>query len=253
MSGSAIMSAPTRSRTSRLRHRKPVLYPAELWTHTEAPTGIEPAASWVEARSSVRLSYGAEKGIHGWPGRSRTGRLPPCREGALPLSYRPLAAVPGFEPGPTEVTTRRATVLRHAAVGGEKGFEHSAGAPAPTYLVSNQAPSARPGYLSVGGGGRASRTLMPTRRLDRVPFSETVAPANGRSLLMNAIRLVQTGSNRRLPRCGRGALPLSYGPMTAARVMPCRGGGARSITRPSEPSDRRETYGTRGRTRTSDC
>ena len=26
--------------------------------------------------------------------------------------------------------------------------------------------------------------------------------------------------------------------MTAARVMPCRGGGARSITRPSEPSDR---------------
>ena len=29
--------------------------------------------------------------------------------------------------------------------------------------------------------------------------------------------------------------------MTAARVMPCRGGGARSITRPSEPGDRRET------------
>ena len=40
--------------------------------------------------------------------------------------------------------------------------------------------------------------------------------------------------------------------MTAARVMPCRGGGARSITRPSEPSDRREIVGTRGRTRTSD-
>ena len=29
--------------------------------------------------------------------------------------------------------------------------------------------------------------------------------------------------------------------MTAARVMPCRGGGARSTTRPSEPGDRHET------------
>jgi len=29
--------------------------------------------------------------------------------------------------------------------------------------------------------------------------------------------------------------------MTAARVMPCRGGGARSITRPSEPGDRHWT------------
>ena len=28
--------------------------------------------------------------------------------------------------------------------------------------------------------------------------------------------------------------------MTAARVMPCRSGGACSTTRPSEPSDRRE-------------
>ena len=27
----------------------------------EAPTGIEPAASWVEARCSVQMSYGAEK------------------------------------------------------------------------------------------------------------------------------------------------------------------------------------------------
>ena len=53
--------APTRSRTSRLRHRKPVLCPAELWTHTEAPTGIEPVASWVEARRSVQMSYGAER------------------------------------------------------------------------------------------------------------------------------------------------------------------------------------------------
>src|ERR1051325_2622759 len=61
----------------------------------------------------------------GWPGRDRTGRLPPCREGALPLSYRPMteaAAAPGFEPGPIEVTTRHATELRHAAVEERKGF-----------------------------------------------------------------------------------------------------------------------------------
>jgi hypothetical protein len=60
-----MVSAPTRSRTSRLRHRRPVLCPAELWTHdlegVEAPTGIEPAASWVEARCSIQMSYGAMK------------------------------------------------------------------------------------------------------------------------------------------------------------------------------------------------
>ena len=45
-----------------------------------------------------------------------------AHEGALPLSYRPLAAAPGFEPGPSELTARRATVLRHAAVEERKGF-----------------------------------------------------------------------------------------------------------------------------------
>jgi hypothetical protein len=35
--------------------------------------------------------------------------------------------------------------------------------------------------------------------------------------------------------------------MTAARVMPCRGGGACSTTRPSEPSDRHCTNCSRGR------
>jgi hypothetical protein len=39
----------------------------------------------------------------------------------------------------------------------------------------------------------------------------------------------------------RRSTRLSYGPMTATRVMPCRGGGACSTTRPSEPGDRRET------------
>ena len=38
----------------------------------------------------------------------------------------------------------------------------------------------------------------------------------------------------------RRSTRLSYGPMTATRVMPCRGGGACSTTRPSEPGDRRE-------------
>lgn len=89
-----MMSAPTRSRTSRLRHRTPVLCPAELWTHVEAPTGIEPAASWFEARCSVQMSYGAVLG----PDGGRTGRLPPCHEGALPLSYRPVRLPPGFGP-----------------------------------------------------------------------------------------------------------------------------------------------------------
>ena len=32
----------------------------------EAPTGIEPAASWVEARCSVQMSYGAKNEI--WVG-----------------------------------------------------------------------------------------------------------------------------------------------------------------------------------------
>ena len=91
---------------------------------------------------------------------------------------------------------------------------------------------------------------MPVRH--QLPFSRRWPLPMGDPSMCVLCGLVQTGSNRRLPRCGRGALPLSYGPMTAARVMPCRGGGARSITRPSEPGDRRENVGTRGRTRTSD-
>ena len=70
LSHPAMLSAPTRSRTSRLRHRIPVLCPAELWTHeyedAEAPTGIEPAASWVEATCSLQMSYGTKNEI--WVG-----------------------------------------------------------------------------------------------------------------------------------------------------------------------------------------
>src|SRR5262249_2089195 len=50
----------------------------------------------------------------------------------------------------------------------ERDSDPCAGARAPTYLGSNQAPSARLGYLSIGGG-RASRTLTPAHR--RLPFS----------------------------------------------------------------------------------
>jgi len=85
-------------------------------------------------------------------------------------------------------------------------------------------------WVSLRGGGRASRTLMPARR--RLPFSRRWPLPMGDPSMCARCGLVQTGSNRRLPRCGRGALPLSYGPMTAARVMPCCGGGARSTTRP---------------------
>src|SRR5262245_61476734 len=112
--------------------------------NVEAPTGIEPAASWFEARCSVQMSYGAVRRIRGWPGPGRTGRLPPCHEGALPLSYRPMRLpAPGFEPGPFEVTARRATVYTTRQWRRERDSDPCAGAGAPTYLGSNQAPSAR--------------------------------------------------------------------------------------------------------------
>lgn len=140
------------------------------------PRGVEPRASGIANRCSVQLSYGriarecgspdrdrtccllgrnqvlspdelrSQERDLGWPGRDRTGRLPACQLGALP-SY----------------TTRQ---WRR-----ERDSDPCAGAPAPTYLGSNQAPSARLGYLSreQERGGRASRTLMPARR--RLPFS----------------------------------------------------------------------------------
>jgi hypothetical protein len=133
--------------------------------------------------------------------------------------------------------------------GGEKGIRTLA----PAHLRRPTWVATRPLEPDLGTSPRR-RESESNAHAGSSPTSvfETVAPTNGRSLQMSAIRLVQTGSNRRRPRCGRGALPLSYGPMTAARVMPCRGGGACSTTRPSEPSDRRERSGTRGRTRTSD-
>src|ERR687886_600296 len=125
--------SPDRDRTCCLLGRNQVLCPDELRSHA------------LDSR--------------GWPGRDRTGRLPPCHGGALPLSYRPLAAAPGFEPGPTEVTARRATVLHHAAVEERKGFEPlRQSQKAPTYLGSNQAPSARLGYLSKEEGERVERS-----------------------------------------------------------------------------------------------
>jgi hypothetical protein len=60
----------------------------------------------------------------------------------------PITAAPGFEPGPTEVTARSATVLRQPVMEEREGFEPSRQRRAPAYLDSNQAPSARLGYLS---------------------------------------------------------------------------------------------------------
>jgi hypothetical protein len=134
--------------------------------------------------------------------------------------------------------------------GGEKGIRTPAPVATrrPTWVATRPL---RPDSLQVSlQRRRESRTLMPARR--RLPFSRRWPLPMGDPSVCMRCGLVQTGSNRRLPRCERGALPLSYGPMTAARVTPCRGGGARSTTRPSEPGDRRETAGTRGRTRTSD-
>ena len=33
----------------------------DAWVMMEAPTGIEPVAPWIEARRSVRMSYGATR------------------------------------------------------------------------------------------------------------------------------------------------------------------------------------------------
>jgi hypothetical protein len=119
----AMFGAPTRSRTSRLRHRKPVLCPAELWTHTEAPTGIEPVTSWVEARCSIQMSYGARKNLARLARTGSNRSTSPMSRGRSAAELQASeAAAPGFEPGPTEVTARRATVLHHAAVEERKGF-----------------------------------------------------------------------------------------------------------------------------------
>ena len=116
--------------------------------------------------------------------------------------------------------------------GGEKGIRTLA----PAHLHRPTWVATRPLEPDLGTSPWRRRESESNAHADSSPASvfETVAPANGRSLRSCKHGLVQTGSNRRLPRRGRGALPLSYGPMTAARVMPCRGGGARSITRPSE-------------------
>jgi hypothetical protein len=133
--------------------------------------------------------------------------------------------------------------------GGEKGIRTLA----PAHLRRPTWVATRPLQPDLGTSPRR-RESESNAHVRSYPTSvfETVAPANGRSL-----QVVNASWSRRVRIAdfldvGEALCRLSYGPMTAARVMPCRGGGARSITRPSEPSDRRETGGTRGRTRTSD-
>jgi hypothetical protein len=168
-----VKGAPTRSRTSRLRHRRPVLSPAELWTHDiedlEAPTGIEPVASWVETRCSIRMSYGAEKGIHGlaWTGSNRS--TSPMSRGRSAAELQANGCRAGIRTWTTRVNSSTRYRLTPRGSGGEKGIRTPASVAKrrPTWVAT------RPLEPDLGtspcGGGRASRTLMPARR--RLPFS----------------------------------------------------------------------------------
>ena len=125
----------------------------------EAPTGIEPVASWVEARCSIQMSYGATKGVHGLAWTVSNRSTSPMSRGRSAAELQAMAAAPGFEPGPTEVTARRATVLHHAAVEErERDSNPRASARAPTYLGSNQAPSPDLGISPEEEGERVERS-----------------------------------------------------------------------------------------------
>ena len=238
--------ASTRNRTSRLRHRKPVLCPAELWTRVdvEAPTGIEPVTAWVEARCSIRMSYGATKGSRlAWTVSNRS--TSPMSRGRSAAELQANGCRARIRTWTNRGNSSARYRLTPRGSGGERGARTLAPAHVrrPTWVATR--PRHQLGYLSTEEEGerveRSCRLNTSFRFRDGGPCQWAIPPCCER-------RLVQTGSNRRRPRCGRGALPLSYGPMTAARVMPCRGGGARSITRPSEPSDRHCTDCSRGRT-----
>jgi hypothetical protein len=79
----AVVSAPTRSRTSRLRHRKPVLCPAELWTRVmmgkprpgsnRSTSPMSCTASASPARARYRLTPRGNGGER--DSDSRTGRV----------------------------------------------------------------------------------------------------------------------------------------------------------------------------------
>ena len=120
----------------------------------EAPTGIEPAASWIEARRSVQMSYGARDVMVGLDG------VEPRHTGALPLSYRPLGSVgchAKTRTWTTELTAPDATVTSRGS-GGESDSDPRAGSRRPTWIAAGSLP-------------------------DKLPFSRRWPPANGRSLL----------------------------------------------------------------------
>ena len=97
----------------------------------EAPTGIEPAASWIEARRSVQMSYGARDVMVGLDG------VEPRHTGALPLSYRPLGSVgchAKTRTWTTELTAPDATVTSRGS-GGESDSDPRAGSRRPTDVV----------------------------------------------------------------------------------------------------------------------
>ena len=142
-------------------------------------------------------------------------------------------------------STRYRLALRGS--GGEKGIRTLAPAHVrrPTWVAT------RPLQPDLGTSPRR-RESESNAHVRSYPTSvfETVAPANGRSL-----QVVNAGWSRRdrtadVLDVGEVLYRLSYGPKTTARVMPCRGGGACSITRPSEPSDRHCAIRGPGRSRT---
>ena len=212
-----------------------MLCPAELWTRTEAPTGIEPAASWVEARCSIRdeLRSHTTNSRLAWTGSNRS--TSPMSRGRSSAELQARSCRARIRTRTIRVNSSTRYRLAPRGSGGEKGIR----TPAPTHVRRPTWVATRPLQpdLSTSPRRRESESnahadaWIEFRFRDGGPCQWAIPPCCERGL-------VQTGSNRRRPRCGRGALPLSYGPMTAARVMPCRCGGARSITRPSEPGDR---------------
>ena len=214
--------SPDRDRTCCLLGRSQVLYPDELRSHT----------------TNSRLA---------WTGSNRS--TSPMSRGRSSAELQARGCRPRIRTRTIRVnnSTRYRLALRGS--GGEKGIR----TPTPTHVRRPTWVATRPrhqlGYLFEEEGERVERScrlVAGFRFRDGGPCQWAIPPY-----------VCCAGWSRRdrtadFLDVGEALCRLSYGPMTAARVMPCRGGGARSTTRPSEPGDRRETDGTRGRTRTSD-
>ena len=173
------MGAPTRSRTSRLRHRRPVLCPAELWTRTEAPTGIEPAASWVEARCSIRdeLRSHTTNSRLAWTGSNRS--TSPMSRGRSAAELQATGCRARTRTWTTRVNSSTRYRLAPRGSGGEKGIR----TPAPAHVRRPTWVATRPLQPDLGTSPRR-RERESNAHVRSYPTSvfETVAPASGQSL-----------------------------------------------------------------------